>query len=121
MALEIDIRGMLPKENRITKKKEFERIFKKGTGFKEGLLLLRVMPNDSGISRFAFIAGLKVSKNATVRNKIKRQLRELTKLQMNNFKKGIDAVLIALPGLEKKEFSEIAIIFNNLFKKAKLL
>ncbi len=112
---------MLAKKNRITKKKDFERIFKKGVGFEEKFLILKTASNFSQTNRFAFIVSRKISKNATIRNKIKRQLRELIKLQVNKIKKGIDGVFIVLPGFENKNFQEIKDIINNLFKKAKLI
>ena len=44
----------------------------------------------------------KVSKKATIRNKIKRRLTEAIKTETKNIKIGTDLVLIALPGIEKK-------------------
>lgn len=112
---------MLSKKNRITGKKDFERIFRKGTSFKEKFLILKIIRTLLPLSRFAFVVSQKVSKNATVRNKIRRRLRELIKKQINNKKNGIDGVFIVLPGLEDKNFQEMNDILNNLLKKAKLI
>lgn len=112
--------NMLSQKNRITGKKDFERIFKKGKSFKEKFLILKVAPNSLNINRFAFIVSRKVSKKATVRNKIKRQIRELTRLQIDKAQKGVDGIFIVLPGLENRDSLELKNIFNNLFKKAKL-
>ena len=112
---------MLPKINRIKKKKDFEAIFKKGRSFKNKLFILRFTNNDLNQNRFGFVVSLKVSKKATVRNKTRRRLSEIIKAE--KVKPGTDLVLIALPGIEKKEFSEIkeALIFSlgkaNLIKE----
>jgi ribonuclease P protein component len=42
------------------------------------------------------------------------------RLKIVKLKKGIDVVLMALPGIEKKDFWEIEEIVDNLFKKARI-
>lgn len=109
------------KLNRLTKKKDFERVFEKGKSFKEDFLVLKIVPNDFQTSQFGFIISQKVSKKAVVRNKIRRELKELMRLKIDKIKKGIDGVFMVLPGLEKKDFWEIETVLNNLLKKAKLI
>jgi len=112
---------MLSKINRIKKKKDFETIFKKGASFKNSLLILRVQKNNLSESRFGFIVSLKVSKKAVARNKVRRRLSEIIRVEFKNIKSGLDMVFISLSGIEKKEFSEIKEAVNNLLSKAKCL
>jgi len=112
---------MLPKRNRLKKKKDFENVFKKGESFKEDFLILKVVPNCSNLIRFGFIVSQKISKKATLRNKIRRKLSELVRLKMKKLKKGIDVVLMTLPGIETKDFWEIEESIDKLFKKAKII
>ena len=99
--------SMLPKINRIKKRKDFEAIFKNSKSLKNSLFSLKTAKNNLGLNRFGFVVSLKVSKNATVRNKVRRRLVEAIKTQKENIKNGTDAVLVAFSGIEKKEFSEI--------------
>jgi len=110
---------MLSKINRLRKKKDIERVFGKGKRFKEDFLILKITRNALSQTRFGFIVSQKVSKKATLRNKIKRRLREIVSKKMGKFKKGLDVLLIAHPGLETKDFWEIDETLNKLFKKAK--
>lgn len=112
---------MLAKINRLQKTKDIERVFKKGKGVKEGLLILKTVKNNLDNSRFGFIVSQKVSKKASLRNKVKRRLRDLVKGRFKKIKRGKDNLLIALPGLERKSFEEIEEAINKLFKKAKLI
>ena len=65
---------MLKKINRLKKKKDFEKVLRGGKGFKEDFLLFKTIKNNLKTSRFGFIISQKVSKKATVRNKLKRKL-----------------------------------------------
>ena len=111
---------MLPKENRLKKKRDFEQVFKRGIGLKEDFLFLKIKKNNFGKKRFGFIVSQKVSKKAILRNRIKRKLREIIREKLPSIKPGIDGVLVAQPGLEKKDFSEIKETINSLFKRAKV-
>lgn len=113
---------MLSKINRLTKKKDFEAVFKNGKSLKKYFLLFRILKNNLKESRFGFVVSKKISNKATVRNKVKRRLRSAV---LGQFKKNklpadnwcVDLVIIALPGIEKKEFSEIREIIKDSFKK----
>lgn len=112
---------MLPKENRLKNKKDFERVFKEGKGFREGPLFLKVVKNGLRESRFGFIVSKKVFKKATARNKIKRQLRWLVGNKVKAIKKGIDGILVVSPGLKNQNFPELAETIDRIFSRAKLL
>ncbi len=109
---------MLIKQNRLTKKRDFENIFKRGFGVKAGFLLLKFIPNKSDSTRFAFVVSQKVSKKAVQRNKIRRFLREEVRKRMAQVEKGFDCILVVLPGL-KLETAEGTL--NDLLKQAKLI
>jgi len=109
---------MLPKVNRLKKKQDIERVFKKGEGFKEDFLVLKIAENKLSQSRFAFVVSQKVSKKAVIRNKIRRQLSEAVGMRLKKLKKGIDALLIARPDFAIKDFWEMDEVIDRLFKKA---
>ena len=109
---------MLLKQNRLAKKKDFENVFKKGRGAKQGFLFLKFIPSKFNYTRFAFVVSQKVSKKAVQRNKIRRYLREMVRTKMVQIKKGFDCVLVVFPGFEKKGAEEA---LNILLKQAKLL
>lgn len=104
---------MFQKNYRIKKKKDFEIIFKKGKSFKNNLFILKFINNDLGYNRFGFVVSQKVSKKATVRNKVRRRLVEVVKKEEKKINllereiTGRDLVVVALPSIDNKEFSEI--------------
>ena len=112
---------MLPKENRLKLKKDFEIVFKKGKSFSQDILFLKVLENDSNIKRFGFIVSRKISKKAVIRNKVKRRLREAVGTRLKEARSGVDCVLVALPGIEKRVFVDIKKSVDKLFEKANII
>jgi len=111
---------MLSGENRLKKKNDFERVFKQGKSFKEKGLIFRLAKNNLPVARFGFVVSLKVSKKASLRNKIRRRLRAIIKTRLPQTKTGFDIVLIVSEDLVNKSFQEIAEIVDSLCKKAKI-
>ena len=111
---------MLPLKNRL-KKKDFKEVFKKGKGFKQGPLFLKVLSNNLQKSRFGFVVGKKIFKKATERNKIKRQLREMVRARIEKIQKGADVILIVFSPPPKKTFQELEKFLDKVFLQAKIL
>ncbi len=111
---------MLPSENRL-KKKDFQKVFKKGKGIKENFLTFKWAVNNLKVSRFGFVVSRKVSKKATLRNKIKRKLREKVRAELPRLKVGIDGAVIVNPGAAKAESQTIAESLKKIFSRARLI
>lgn len=112
---------MLPKINRLKKAKDIEKVVRTGQGIKEGFLILKFIKNNLNQNRFGVSVSQKISKKATLRNKIKRRLINLLNSKLKKIKEGIDIFLIVLPGLENKDFWETEETINKIFNKAKIL
>ena len=81
------------KDERIRKNKEFERIFLKGDRLQDQYLKLILLKNEFGYSRIAIIVKRKYGK-AYLRNKIKRRIREIFRLNKDKFPASTDIVII---------------------------
>lgn len=82
------------KAERLTRKKEFEKVFHEGKVFKNGKVVLYVIPNDLQHSRLGLIVSKKVG-NAVRRNRAKRLLREAYRLNKHILTTPVD--IIAIP------------------------
>lgn len=115
---------MLSQKNRIKKSNDFSLLFKRTQGaahsYKNDLFILKVKKNNLGLDRFGFVVSQKVSKKATIRNKVKRRLSEAVRAHLSSTKNGTDAVLIALPVIEKASFREIKQAVVQEFRRAGL-
>ena len=102
----------------ISKKRDFDLIYKRGISYKDGFLIIRFIKNDLDYSRLSFVISQKVSKSAVKRNRIRRVLKEATKDYLKAFNKNIDSILIVCPGFEESKANNSV---ENIFKKAKLI
>jgi len=112
---------MLPKKNRIKKEKDFETVFKNSKSLRNDLIVFKITNNKAETNRFGFVVSKKISKSAVVRNRVKRRLAEAIRSMIGGMKKGVDLVLIALPGIEKENFSEVKKAVEEALTKAKLV
>ncbi len=112
---------MLPKANRLTKKKDFDVVFKNGEGVKNGFLVIKILKNDTSQSRFGIVVSKKISNLATARNKVKRRLRDAIAAQLPAIKKSVDVVIVTLPGIQKEEFPKLQEMVSRSFKKLNLI
>jgi len=112
---------MFLKQNRISKKKDFEKIFKKGKGQYGDKLGVKFLKNELKNNRFAVIVSNKVSKKATERNKIKRQIRHILKKQKYKNKTNYDIIIITTPKILNQNYKTIEDSVFFLLKKQELL
>ncbi|KKO21178.1 MAG: ribonuclease P protein component [Candidatus Brocadia sp.] len=82
------------KAERLTLKKEFERVFQDGKVLKDAKVVLYVMANSLPHSRLGLVVSKKVG-NAVRRNRAKRLLREVYRLNKHVLTMHVD--MIAIP------------------------
>ncbi len=107
---------MFKKENRLTKKEDIDKVFKKGKGKYGKYLGIKVLKNNLSTTRCGVLVGLKVSKKAVERNKIKRQIREILKTIVFEKKEGKDVLVLVLPEATKAKKEEINKELLNVLK-----
>lgn len=112
---------MLPKINRLKKKKDFEKVFNDGQTIKSDIFFLKTLPNDQKVNRIGFVVSKKIDKRAVIRNKVKRRLREAIKGFLSQLKTGQDYIFIALPKIKDKGLEEIRTTIEKTLKKNKFL
>jgi ribonuclease P protein component len=113
-------RVMLLKAASLKKTREFQRVFSRGKGFSAGNLLLKInSPNENKI-RFGIVISKKVAKQAVTRNRIRRVLKEALRQEQGRIIKGVEAVLVVLPGFQDQGVVEARKALRHLFQKASL-
>ncbi|MDD5071677.1 MAG: ribonuclease P protein component [Patescibacteria group bacterium] len=108
---------MLKKENKLKKDKEFDNVFKNGRSCFHKNLGVKFVGNGLKLSRFGILVSNKISKKAVERNRIKRRIRAIIRLEIDKIKEGCDVVVIALPPILDSAYEEIGAAIKHSFKK----
>lgn len=103
------------------KRADFTNIFKKGKTAYGRVAFLKFKKNNKGTCRFGVVVGLRVSKKAIIRNKIKRQIKEIVKGYFKNIKPEIDIIIVTKPLIVGERYKYIKEELEKLFKKLKPL
>ena len=111
---------MLPKPYCLRKEKDFTLVVKKGKTIFSPEINFKFIKNNLKNSRFGFIVSTKIDKRATVRNKIKRRLREVIYQNLKKIKTGFDIIILTKPAIKNLDFWQIKEKLENLFKRSKL-
>jgi len=86
---------MLKEENRLTKKRDFDRNFKMSRPVYVGNLSIRASrQQNDGPNKIGFIISNKVDKRSTRRNALRRQLRQIFQSLLPEIKNGYNIVVM---------------------------
>ena len=89
-------------------------------GQANGYLVLYARPNRQGINRVGITAGKKLG-HAVVRNRVRRRLREVYRLNEDKFTAGWDIVVVARSRCIDADFQKLTGAYLSLAKKAGIL
>ena len=112
---------MFADKHRLRNDKDIERVLKSKKSVFDAAAGLKFAANERPECRATVVAGLKVSKNAVDRNRVKRQYREIVRALFPNLKPGYDLViLISKPALAL-DYEQKRLRLTQVFKKSGLL
>ena len=113
---------MLSKKYRLKKKKDFERVYKSGKTIKQDFLLFRILENGLENPRIGIVISKKTLSKATVRNLVKRRIREAVRHFLPRISKNVDIIITAKKRASKdKDLEEIKILIEQAFIKAEII
>ncbi|MCL6557305.1 MAG: ribonuclease P protein component [Firmicutes bacterium] len=101
----------------LKKKKDFQRVYRRGLSVASGALVLYLSRNRGQGRRFGFSVSKKTGK-AVVRNRVRRVLREICRLNEEWFPQGYDVVIIARREAVGKKFQDLATQLYQLTRRA---
>jgi ribonuclease P protein component len=99
---------------------DFARSRRIGRVWRQPLLHLSVVSNGLAHNRYGFITG-KVIGGAVVRNRVRRQLREVLRGMHPQLRPGYDLVWITRNGIAAEPYSHIKAIVLELIRRAGLI
>jgi ribonuclease P protein component len=102
----------------LTKRAQYLTVYKSGKAWVDNLMIMKALPNECKFSRYGFSVTKNIGK-AVVRNRIRRMLREISRIIP--VKPGWDIVLIARPEAVAADYHELKKSVETLLLRAHLI
>lgn len=106
---------------RLTERRDFVRVQTEGRRFRGGSLAVLILPTPAAPegepARVGFTVSRKVG-NAVVRNRVRRRLREITRIHSACLSPSFDYVVIAFPSASSATFARLRDELGELYAKA---
>jgi len=103
----------------LSKTSEFKKVFSEGRRIEGKNLIIFILKNDYDFNRLGIIVKKETGK-AVVRNKIKRWLKEASRLLNRKLLPGYDIIVLAKNHIRESNYFEICYDLESLFCKGKL-
>ena len=102
----------------LTNRAQYTLVYRQGKVWANSLLVMKAMPNGLSLSRYGFSVTKKVGK-AVQRNRLKRLLREIMRLQ--SLRSGWDIVFIVRSVAVNTDYHQLERAVTKLLTRAQLL
>lgn len=112
---------MLVKEKRLRNARDIARVYSKGSYASIGTMSLKCLRTQLPSSRVVVVVGKKVSKKATVRNRLRRRIIPIIAAQWQTVRSGYDIVITVHEELDGVKPSTLESNLKHLFKKANII
>ena len=111
---------MLKKENRLQKNRHFQYVYKKGEKVYSKNLFVVFVVTKMKKPKIGFVVNNKVG-DAVTRNKVKRRLREIVRLNIDKISNKYNYIIFAKSGIADLDYKELEIEVLNCFNKGNLI
>ena len=101
----------------LKKNKEFKKVYSTGESRATANLVLYTKPNNLEDNRYGFSISKKIGK-AVIRNKLRRRLKEILRLNDAKIKKGYDLIFIARKAVVELDYKKLERNVYKLLQKA---
>lgn len=106
-------------KRKLSKTSEFKKVFSEGRRIEGKNLIIFVLKNDYDFNRLGIIVKKEIGK-AVVRNKIKRRLKETSRLLNKKVLPGYDIIVMAKNNVREASYFELCYDLEGLLYKEKL-
>jgi len=113
---------MLPRSSRLKRSRDFQSVYKRRQSWASKHFAFYVRfrsPREENLSRLGFVISKKVAKRAHVRNRLKRRLREICRLQVLPLvSRPFDGLFVARAAAGEVSFAELSQEVEDLAREA---
>ncbi|QQY79761.1 ribonuclease P protein component [Keratinibaculum paraultunense] len=110
----------MKKKYRLRSNEDFKKVYRNGKNYWNRNIVLYVMENELNYTRIGFSVTKKIG-NSVVRNRVKRRMREICRLNFDNIKDGYDIILIPKKNVVDIGHNELESAILHVLRLARLM
>lgn len=110
----------MEKKHRLRSNEDFKKVYRNGKNYWNRNIVSYVMKNKLDYTRIGFSVTKKIG-NSVVRNRVKRRMREICRLNFNNIKDGYDIILIPKKNVVDIGYNELESAILHILNLASLM
>jgi ribonuclease P protein component len=110
----------MDKMYRLRSNMEFRKVYNKGKNYWNRNLILFVKKNDLGYTRVGYSITKKIG-NSVVRNRIRRQMKEIYRLNFDQVEKGYDLIFIPKKNVVDISFEKLESAMLHIMNISKVI
>lgn len=107
----------LSKLPRLTVNRDFRRVYRAGRSYSNRYVVLYVLLRHEAGRRLGFSVGKKIG-GAVIRNRVKRRLREVSRLHQHSLRGDYDMVLLARRAAAEADFATLRRAVVDVWRRA---
>ena len=112
---------MLSKKYRFHSRGGVRYVYQKGKTIRASKMSLVFTPNNKGFTRMAVVVSKKIEKSAVGRNRIRRRIYEVLRLNIDSIPKKTDYIFVVYSkDVMKMEFMELTKMIEKLVKESQI-
>jgi len=113
---------MLPRLSRLKRSRDFQNVYKRRQSWASPHLAFYVRfrtPREEAVSRLGFVISKKIAKRSHARNRLKRRLREICRLQvLPSVSRPFDGLFVARTASAEAAFADLSREIADLVRQA---
>lgn len=114
----------MQRENRLTRREDFNKVYRHGKSSANHQFVVYVMPQPASVEGNGFRLGVSASKkigNAVVRNRLRRMIKEIVRLNGDKIAPRTDFILIVRKPAAEMEYEAMEKSILHVLKRAGIL
>lgn len=108
---------MLKNKYRLTRDQDIQQVFKRGKTYFGPFFNIKILKNNFQNPRFCIVISSNISKNAVIRNRLKRRFKSIIFKNLSDISQNCDFVILTKPSVLNLNFKDLNNNFLNLIRK----
>ena len=111
---------MFSRDMRLRRERDIALVLRRGRAFRTPYFTLRFLATSLKHPRVTVVVGVATAKRATIRNRVKRQVRHILKAELSRVRVGVDLMVSVRPPMLKSAPREQKALLHEALRRVRI-